>query len=386
MEVLELKEKKRKVKDVNSLIKIHPFSDEDAFYYKKEGRANIKTKNMAYNTNYDIVVDGKLLQSNRQQPCFSNLTGASSDLYRRTYLINPKHKNKQVIAYALSEDINLKVYEIRKWIKLMKTLNLPFKFKELYNYSLNYRGYGYAPDCRLVPNQYFAKQKVYAIIINYDDYTSVEQFKILLYLFRYIYEGNLFEVVRNVIKYKETYKGEFDFMKVFFFIDSFTERVSYAHVINWYLFTNMSTKKFIEYINSYNDSKHEYQNVLMDRINEHFNYYKTKVNYITSYGYEANRTYNNVIYEGLVKEYKVIDYTKSIEENLKSLIDKVKNDKNSLYLTAKANVELLGLEINEVINTKPDKYSDLNDIEHEYLEANEAYIDEYDEDEYDYDF
>lgn len=381
MEVLELEEKKLKVKGINSLIKSHPFATENIDYKPIQGRANINNSNLRYHTNYDIVVDGELLQSNRQQSCFSYLTGAGSDDYRETYLINPEHKNKQVIAYGLSEDINLKVFEIRKWIKLMKTLNLPFKFKELYNYSLSYRSFGETPYYGLVARESYAKQKVYAIIINYDDYTSVEQFKILLYLFRYIYEANLFEVVRNVIKYQETYKGDFDFMKAFFYIDSFTKRVDYAHLINQYLFTDITTEKFVEYVKSYDDSKNKYVNVLMDRINQHFNYYSVKISYHSKYGYDTHQKYNNVIYNGMLEDYKVIDYTASIEDNLESLINTVKSNENSLNLVSISNAKFLGLEINEIVSTEPSRYEDLN---YEDDENDDYYEDEDYEDDDDY--
>lgn len=365
MEVLELEEKKLKVKPINSLIKSHPFATENIYYNTIEGRANINNSTLKYNTNYDIVVDGELLQSNRQQSCFSYLTGASSDSYRETYLINPYHKNKQVIAYGLSEDINLKASEIRKWIKLMRTLNLPFKFKELYAYSLSCRSFGETPAYRLVARESYAKQKVYAIIINYDDYTSVEQFKILLYLFRYIYEANLFEVVRNVIKYQETYKGDFDFMKTFFYIDSFTKRASHAHLINQFLFTDITTEKFVEYIKSFNDSKEKYINVLMTSIDQHFNYYSTKVSYQIGYGHNTYQNYSNIIYNGIVEDYKVIDYTVSIEDNLESLINTIKSDESSLYLVTNGNVKLLGLEIDKIVSTKSTRYTDLNDEDEE---------------------
>lgn len=361
MEVLEPKQK-IKSKPLHSLFKLNDFPSEGIRYRAATGRANINSKESYYHTNFDIVVDGKIIQSNRGVVCFSYLTGAGSEESRELYLINPEHKNKQVVAYALSEDINLKASEIRKWVNLMRMLNLPFKFKELYAYSLNYNSFNKTSP---ITNYSYAKQKVYAIVINYDDYTSVEQFKILLYLFRYIYEGNLFEVVRNVIKYKETYKGEFDFIKAFFFIDGFTKRSSHSHYINRYLFTDITTEKFLQYINTFDDSKTKYSNVLMEVINKYFEYYNVSVEYMSKYGYKTSASYNNFTYDGLHKDYKKLDFTKSIEDNLEALVDIIKTDDKSLYIVKVNDAKILSITVTKQKATKSSKFADLNEDEDE---------------------
>ena len=244
----------------------------------------IKTSGQ-YNTNYSIIDNNKLIYDVRRDICFRNIfTGTDKNL-----LSFSKNSKRKLIIYFLEDQTSLTESEIKTYIRYLRQLQIPFTFKVIEDYDLNFDAVnfqndrtvpvindvddyfknvkinaGEGTDSIILPNNYggankyslkasnyinlndgnkircFKKQKAYVMIIDFNKVNFVKT-KILSYFFRYIYEVSFDLIIKAILKYKKKHPKE-DFIRVFHLFNS--------------CFSNKSSEELLKYLNLPKDTKY----------------------------------------------------------------------------------------------------------------------------------
>ena len=216
----------------------------------------IKSSN--YNTNYSIIDNNKLILDIRRDPCFREIfTGAKKHLLKFS-----KNSKRKLVIYCLEDQTALTDSEIKSYIRYLRQLQIPFTFKIIEDYDLNFDSVGtkdevcytindkeeyfknikvtagsyYNNDITLINSQgnpqrcsirasrlvsikdgnklrCFKKQKAYVIILDFNKVNLVKT-KIISYFFRYIYETSFDLIIKATLKYKKKHPKE-DFFRIF---------------------------------------------------------------------------------------------------------------------------------------------------------------------------
>ena len=95
-----------------------------------------KVKDMNYYTNYDIidVKKKKSVLNQRGQACFSFIFTYEAGFNKLNF---SKNSNQKLIIYAPSSFTRLSEKEVRLYIKELKKLKIPFKYKFIKDFDLN---------------------------------------------------------------------------------------------------------------------------------------------------------------------------------------------------------------------------------------------------------
>ena len=226
----------------------------------------IKSSN--YNTNYSIIDNNKLILDIRRDPCFREIfTGMSKNLLKFS-----ENSKRKLVIYCLEDQTALTDSEIKSYIRYLRQLQIPFTFKIIEDYDLNFDSVStkdgkcytindkeeYFKDIEVKAGSYFEndvtlinpqgnpercslrstrlvsikdgnklrcfkKQKAYVITIDFNKVNLVKT-KIISYFFRYIYETSFDLIIKATLKYKKKHPRE-DFFRIFqLFNSSFCNR------------------------------------------------------------------------------------------------------------------------------------------------------------------
>lgn len=171
-----------------------------------------------YCTNYDLLdSEGNLIFQDRDTSCFKKIF--LEEYPESDYL--KFNKGQTLRVYALSNHTRLSENEIKRYIRLLRSLNIPFKFKIVNDLDLNKEKF-VKQDGRVVC---FERQKVYVLEIKLDG-INFTQLKFLVYHFRYIYEMNSDLVIRDSLKYKKRFKNYSIFQIISFMDYKYRKKVS----------------------------------------------------------------------------------------------------------------------------------------------------------------
>lgn len=285
---------------INNILKhFNSFSQRiEAGYYKHN--------NSSYNTNYDLVDHkGKIIHSDRRMTCFTTIT--SSTRYHTGEFIQ-FGVGQKLYVYALSQDTILSESEIKRYINYIKKLGLSFKFHIKEDYDLSYmrflrrnldvqyddagnriypevsekadvfeKGLCSKYDCNSdtvdnindqiieydtsKPLLCFKRQKVYILEIDLNIHKTMASVKLLLYLFRYIYEFDFDICVKKALDYKSKYP-QYDFMNI-------------LHLMNHHI---RNYKRCTKYNKIYSSSNYRTGHNLFTNIYPHLNTKSLKEN------------------------------------------------------------------------------------------------------------
>lgn len=213
-----------------------------------------KQSNSHYNTNYDLVDDkGKIIHSARRATCFTKIT--TEDAYKSKNWIQ-FGVGQKLYVYALSQDTSLSESDIKRYLNFAKKLGLSFKLHVKEDYDLNYMSFvrpgttnSFSENTNLVEHatkfikgscsnydiensdlinsmlkkelEYdqiqelpcFKRQKVYILEIDLNVHKTMATVKLLLYLFRFIYEFDYPICVKKILSYKSKYP-KYDFITI----------------------------------------------------------------------------------------------------------------------------------------------------------------------------
>lgn len=178
--------------NMNTLIKKYKNSEPFYYYYEKDY--------YWYNTNYDLIDSkGNIIVEKRKQDCFSSIFLGGGSEHKNIEF----NKGIKLRIYALSQDVGLTELELKKYIKLLRSLGIKFSFKIKKDFDLNC--YVYNNPQRTASIDCFPKQTVYIMEIKLDNINFTE-LKFLAYHFRFIYEKYNYEVIRKALKYKKLFR------------------------------------------------------------------------------------------------------------------------------------------------------------------------------------
>lgn len=219
-----------------------------------------KIKNMNYYTNYDIidVKKNKSVLNQRGQACFSFIFTYEAGFNKLNF---SKNSNQKLIIYAPSSFTRLSEKEVRLYIKELKKLKIPFKYKFIKDFDLNTsrKSITEREDCHIME-----------VSLNKVTYSKM---KVIAYLFRYIYELDHDLIVKTALKYKKeapnkSFFSLLDLATTILLRTSRTEDYEYelgdghfeksygtGHLIggSFSFKVGLTTKNIINYINNYED-------------------------------------------------------------------------------------------------------------------------------------
>lgn len=151
-----------------------------------------------YCTNYDLLdSDGNLIYQERKSSCFKSIFLRYSEHYSKLKF----NEGRVLRVYALSTHTRLNEKEVKRYVRLLRGLNIPFDFKVVNNLDLNIE-----PATKVKTVDCFPRQRVYVLEVKLDN-ISFTALKFLVYHFRYIYEMNSDLIIRYSLKYKDKFKS-----------------------------------------------------------------------------------------------------------------------------------------------------------------------------------
>lgn len=219
-----------------------------------------KIKDSNYYTNYDIidVKKKKSVLNQRRQACFSFIFTHRGGYNKLNF---SKNSNQKLIIYAPSSFTRLSEKEVRLYIKELKKLKIPFKYKFIKDFDLN------------IDRKNIIEREDHHIMEVSLNKVTYSKMKVIAYLFRYIYELDHDLIVKTALKYKKespnkSFFSLLDLATTVVLRTNRTEDCEYeledghfeksygtGHLIGDYfsLKVGLTTKNIINYINNYED-------------------------------------------------------------------------------------------------------------------------------------
>lgn len=267
----------------------------------------------SYYTNYNLfnTKTNRLSLQKMRSACFADIT------MRGIKYSEVKNSNYRLDIFVPSCEVRLSKEEVYKFVKHLRCIG-KFRFKTLRNYRLNYNMSGNGSvNLRKA-------QEVYLLQLNYRDFKSMEQIKLLTHTFRYVYEDNLYNCIKDFFDFRY---NESNVNKKIPFLSTFYSlaRCHKGHLRGHFYSTSASVLSNKSFINNFIGDIDDYDNSAFQSINR-----RTALHLSHKVegwgGYYTTEKYCNT----KISDYKSYsDYLKAVKKELKKI---KKENKNLLEL------------------------------------------------------